>query len=119
MTESVAEIKQRPLAVFALVAGDYSCFATAGNRDGMFARGSAGKDVTPIGVEPVKKGRVAEKAIFDEFGIAGAEFARWQRVERRGVGEHEDRLMKSTDQVLAMGGIDCRFAADRGVHLCQ
>src|ERR1700739_2836901 len=115
MTESMAEIEQRPFTVLALVAGDYSRFAAASNRNGIAAGGPAGKAVAPRGVEPVKKTCVAEQAVFDEFGIAGAEFALRQGVERRSVGEHEDRLMKRTDEILAVSRIDGRLAADRGI----
>ena len=66
-----------------------------------------------------KKRRVAEQAVFGDLGIAGAKFARRQRVERRGVGKHQDRLMERADQVLAVGGIDRGLAADRGIDLRQ
>ncbi len=75
--------------------------------------------VAPIGFEPGEEIGIAEQAVFDEFGIAGAEFALRQRIERRGVGQHQDRLMESADQILAVGGIDRGLAADRGIDLRQ
>ncbi len=66
-----------------------------------------------------KNAGVAEQAVFGDLGIAGAEFARRQRVEQRRVGDHQDRLMKGADQVLAVPRIDAGLAADRGVDLRQ
>ena len=52
-----------------------------------------------------------------DLGIAGAKFARAQRVERADVGQHQRGLMKGADEVLAMRRIDRGLAADRGIDL--
>ena len=36
-----------------------------------------------------------------------------QRVEQRGVGDHQDRLVEGADQILAVTRIDAGLAADR------
>ena len=66
-----------------------------------------------------KNAGVAEQAVFHHLGIAGAEFALRQRVEQRGVGDHQDRLMERADQVLALAGVDRGLAADRRIDLRQ
>jgi len=42
-----------------------------------------------VGLEPGEERLVAERAVFGDFGIAGAELARRQRVEHGGVGNHQ------------------------------
>ena len=119
MAERVAEIEQRALAVLALVAGDDRGLGAAGGRNRMLARRAAGEDVGVVGFEPGEKGFVAEHAIFRDFGISGAELARRQRVERRRIGDHQHRLMKRAEQVLALRRVDAGLAADRRIHLRQ
>ncbi len=80
---------------------------------------AAGKDVAPIGFEPGKEAGVTEQSVFGDLGIAGAELARRQCIERRSIGEHQDRLMEGADQILAMRRIDRSLAADRGLDLRQ
>src|SRR6516165_2901194 len=89
MTECVAEVEQSALAGFALVSSDDAGLAATGHGDGVFARGISGnlgsEDVAPVHLQPAEEPSVAEQAVFDEFGVAGAEFARGQRVEQRGI----------------------------------
>ena len=121
VTESVAEIEQRPLAGLALVARHDRGLGAAAHGDGVLARGTraCAKDVAPVRLQPGEEGGVAEQAVFGDLGVAGAEFARRQSVEHGGVGEHQDRLMERADQILAVGGIDRGLAADRGIDLRQ
>src|SRR4051794_28230845 len=70
MAKGVAEIEQRALAGFALVARDDRGLGAAGGGDGMLARGATGKDVGVVGFEPAKEGLVAEYAVFGDLGIA-------------------------------------------------
>ena len=119
MAEGVAEIEQRALAGLALVARHDRGLGAAGGGDGMFARRAAGEDLGVVGLEPGEEGLVAEHAIFGDLGIAGAELARRQRVEHRGIGDHQDRLVKRAEQVLALRRIDPGLAADRGIDLRQ
>ncbi len=85
----------------------------------MLARRAAGKDVGMVGFEPGEEGLIAEHAIFGDFGVAGAELARRQRVQHRRIGDHQHRLMKRAEQVLALRRVDAGLAADRGIHLRQ
>ena len=68
-------------------------------------------------LEPVEKRRIGNERVLDDFGEAGAELAGRQRRQRRGVGDHGDRLVKGADQVLAGGMVHACLAADRGVDL--
>jgi hypothetical protein len=63
--------------------------------------------------------KIAEYAIFGDLGVTGAKLARRQRVEHRGIGDHQHRLMKRAEQILAMRRVDSGLAADRGVDLGQ
>jgi hypothetical protein len=115
--EGMAEVEERALAGFAFVAADdQSLGATArGNRFDAFI--AALENGLPVLFQPGEKLLVVNEAVFRDFGIAGAELARWQAVEHAGIGEHEDRLMKCADEVLALAGVDAGLAADGGVDL--
>ena len=117
MAERVAEIEQRSLAVLAFVARDDRRLGAARGGDGVFARRAAGKDLGVVGFEPGEERRVTQHAVLGNLGIPGAELTWRQRVEDRGVGDHQHRLMESPDQVLALRRIDSSLAADRRVHL--
>ena len=124
VAERVAEIEQLAVAGLALVARDDRGLGAAAHRDGVFARGTsggiaAGEYVFPIGFEPGEEGGVAEQAVFGDFGVAGAEFALRQHVKQSRVGDNQDRLMESADEVLAVAGVDGGLAADRGIDLRQ
>ena len=119
VAEGMAEIEQHALAGLALVARDDPGLGAAAHRDGVLARGTAREHVLPVRFQPGEERGVAEQAVFGDLGIAGAEFARRQRIEQRGVGDHQHRLVEGADQVLAMRGIDRGLAADRGIDLRQ
>ena len=87
--------------------------------DRVFARRAARENIGVVGLQPGEEGFVAEHAVFGDFGIAGAELARRQRVEHRGVGDHQQRLVKRAEQILALRRIDAGLAADRGIDLRQ
>ncbi len=77
----------------------------------------AGKHLAPVRLQPDEELGVAEQPVFGDLGIAGAELAQRQRVEQRGVGDHQDRLVEGADQVLALRRVDAGLAADRGIDL--
>ena len=68
------------------------------------ARRAAGKHLAPVLLQPGEEFRPVDQPVFGDLGIAGAEFARRQRVERAGIGEHQLRLVEHADQVLAVRG---------------
>ena len=119
MPEGVAEIEQRAVAGLALVARHDRGLAAARDRDRVLARRTAGEHVLPVRLQPGEEAGIAEQAELRDLRIAGAEVARGKRVEQRGIGDHQDRLMERADQVLAVARIDPGLAADRGIDLRQ
>ena len=51
--------------------------------------------------EALEQFHVVNDAVFDDFGEAGAKLARRQRLQRVEIAEHEARLVKCADQILA------------------
>src|SRR6185312_17074240 len=94
MAERVAEIEERALAALALVGGDDRRLGAAARDHGMAPRRRvAGEQRCAVGLQPGEEGCVADKAVFDDLGVAGGELARRQRRQRVAVGEDEARLM--------------------------
>ncbi len=119
MAEGMTEIEQCALAGFALVARHDSGFGAAGCGDGVFARSAACENIGVIGLEPGEERFIAEHAIFGDFGIAGAKLTRRQRIQHRGIRDHQKRLVKRAEQILALRRIDPGLAADGGIDLRQ
>src|SRR5712691_6439727 len=113
MAESMAEIEQGALASLALVARHGQGLGSTAGRDRVLARRTTRERLAPVGLKPGEEGRITDETIFDDLGIAGAELARRQGVEQRGVGNHQDRLVEGADEVLAVARIDRGLAADR------
>ena len=82
VAEGVAEIEQRALALLGLVGDDDARLGRATHRDRLRPRRAAGKHVPPARLEEFEEVPVADQAVFDHLGVAGAEFARAQGVER-------------------------------------
>ena len=89
VAERMAEVEQCPVAPFVFVGRHAGGLGAAGLRDGGTAGRSAREDLTAVALEPLEEAGVVDQAVFDGFGIAGAELARRQRVEAVGVGEDE------------------------------
>lgn len=66
-----------------------------------------------------KKIRLVDQAVFHHFGVAGAEFARTERIEHRRIRQHQIRLVEDANEVLAVAGVDAGLAADGGIDLRQ
>ena len=121
MPEGVAEIEQRAVAGLALVARHdrRPCRGTRWRSHARAPPDRRREHVLPVRLQPGEEAGIAEQAELRDLRIAGAEVARGQRVEQRGIGDHQDRLVERADQVLAMARIDRGLAADRGVDLRQ
>ena len=81
VAEGVAEIEQRALALLGLVGDDDARLGGATRRDRLGPRRTAGEDVAPAGLQEFEESPVADQAVFDHLGVAGAELALAQRVE--------------------------------------
>ncbi len=102
MPEGVAKIEQRPIAGLALVARHDLRLHPATDGDGMFPRGPAIKHIAPVALQPGEEIGITDQAVFRHFGIASPHDACRQRIEQSGIGHDQDRLVKRTDQILAM-----------------
>ncbi len=119
MAEGMTEIEQCALAGLALVARHDRGLGAARGGDGVLARSAACENIGVIGLEPGEERFVAQHAVFGDFGIAGAELARRQRIQHRGIRDHQKRLVKRAEQILALWRIDPGLAADRRIDLRQ
>ena len=102
VAEGVAEIEQRALALFGFVGDDDAGLGGAAGRDRLGAGRTAGENLPPTGLEKLEEIAVADQAVFDDFGIAGAKLAPAQRIEAAGIGENERGLVERADQILAV-----------------
>ena len=83
VAEGVAEIEQRAFALLGLVGGDDARLGGAAPGDRLQTRRAAGEHFAPVRLQPVEEIAIADQAVFDDLGVAGAKLARAQRVERR------------------------------------
>ena len=72
-----------------------------------------------VGVNPIKKCHVSDRAVFDNFGQSSTEFAIWQSFQNTQIAHYPLRLVKRANHVLAHGVIDGRFAAHGRIDLRQ
>ena len=118
--ECVAEVEQRPATGFALILCDDIGLGGTGVVDRPGAdRAIPGAEGFGVAFHPFEEAGIVDQAVFHGFGVAGQEFARRQGLEDPDIGEDQGRLMERPDQVLALGGVDSSFAADRTVDLGQ
>ena len=118
--EGVTQVQERALAAFAFVGGDDPRLCRAGNPDGLDAgfllalqHGHA------VGLQPVEEIRVVDQAILHHLRIASEKLAAGQGGKNPRIGQHQTRLIKGADQVLAVTAVDPGLAADRTVDLRQ
>ena len=114
MAEGMAKIEQCASAAgLALVFGDDARFRRDARRDRMFGLGACEPDHRAARLfQPVEKGAIAEHAVFEHFGVAGAQFARGKRAERIEICQHQRWLVEGADEVLARSSVDRGLAPD-------
>ena len=120
MAEGVPQVEQGPPPALLFVLGDDGRLGGAGGQHGVapgFA--VAGDQGGALGLEPGEEVWVGDQAVLDHLGVAGQQLALRQGRERADVGQHQPRLVKGADQVLALAGVDPGLAADRAVDLRQ
>ena len=117
------EVQQRAAVVglfLALVVADHRGLEGAGALDRLGLRVAVAADhALAVPLAPGEERGVADQAGLGDLGVSGAQFARRQRAQRAGVGQHHARLVERADQVLAALRVDPGLAADRGIHLRQ
>ncbi|QTK81333.1 Hypothetical protein AT6N2_L0403 [Agrobacterium tumefaciens] len=119
VTEGMAEIQKGAHAIFLLVGHDNICLRLATRRNRLNASGAAGADFVPVLFQPEEEIRLVDQTVLDDFGVAGAELARTERIEHRRIGQDQIRLVKNTEKVLAVAAVDAGLATDGGIDLRQ
>jgi len=76
-------------------------------------------DVCGVFLQPGKKTAIVDGAVLDDFSQTGVEFSFGKACKRSGINNNRRWLVKSAHQVFAFDMVDCRFSADRSVHLCE
>ena len=116
--EGVPVVEERAAAVFVRVGGDDGGLdLTAAADDLAVKRGRerVRKEFVRVFFEQLEEFRVAEDGGLDRFGEAVAEFLFGQRREGVWVDEHPAGLVERADEVLALGEVHRRLAADARV----
>ena len=118
VAQRVAEVQDRPVVALGLVLGDHQRLQLrAALDDEADRRVVEVEHLTMVALEEVDQLGRQDRAGLDDLGEPGAQLARRQGPQRRRVGDHQPRVMKRADQVLAGRDVDAGLAADRRVDL--
>ena len=108
------------LALFLRIALDHRGLQTAGAADDPVEHVQlAGEEAGGVTLDLVEVRALQHDAVLDDLGQARAKVAQGERAGRGGIDDDQPRLVEGADEVLGLGMIDGRLAADRGVHLGQ
>ena len=69
-----------------------------------------------VRLDQVEDHRVGDEPCLDHLGEPGDEVVGRHRLQRREVAQHAGRRVEGPDQVLSLGRVDARLAADGGIH---
>ena len=120
MAEGVAEVQDRPAALFAFVLGDDLRLDFAASAHGVDeGLGLADQQVVQVALQPGEERRIGDHPDLHHFRQAGAELALRQRAQHADVRNDRARLMEGADEVLAGRMVDRGLAADGGIHQRQ
>ena len=118
MAERMTQVQQRTHAAFRLVLGDNRRLGPARGCHRMLDRIRRQRQhIGAVRLQPVKKDRIIDQAVFQHFGITGSQVARWKRCQKARIGNHEAWLVEGADHVLAARRVHRRLAANRTVDL--
>jgi hypothetical protein len=105
VAEGVAQVQQGPPAVaprLELVIGDHGGFQPAAFADGVRQRRRiAGHGACAMGLAPIPE-RTFQQAMLGHLAPARPQLARGQGAQRRGIGQHQLRLVEGAEQILAV-----------------
>ena len=120
MAKRVSVVEESAPAGFPLILRDDLSLDLAGARDGVRQRRVVQRQQR-IGIlfQPLKELGVRYHTIFDDLRNSGLELALRERTQEIHVGQHRNRLMKRSDEILARRMIDGRLPANGGVDLRQ
>ena len=120
VAKGVAKVQNSAQARFALVLRHHVGFDLAAALDRMGQRHRVtGQQRIQVGRDPVQKAQVCYRAILDDLGQAGAEFALRQGAQHLQVAHHQLRLVEGAYHVLAQRVVDAGLATDRRIDLRQ
>ena len=120
MTKRVAEVQQRPVALFKFVADHDFGLHLAGPGDGMDPGGHiACRHRRAVLFQPVEKSRITQQPVFHHLAITRQKIAFRQGAQHIGIGQHQHGLIKRAHQIFAMRRVDPGFATDGTVDLRQ
>ena len=118
VAQCVAVVQDQARPLVALVGGDGLGLGPDAPRDEILEDpGIAGPDPLDASLQRLQDGRVDRQPVLRHLGQPGPVLAVRKRRQRPDVREHHDRLVERPDQVLALGQIHRRLAADGGVDL--
>src|SRR5512134_292289 len=118
VAKRVSEVEHYARAGFQLIARHYLGLVRAGALDGVGQRlGLAAGEPAHVGLKPFKERGVADQPVLNDLREPRSQFARGERPERVGIGNHRERLVERSDHVLAERVVDRRLAPDRGINL--
>ncbi len=123
MREGMAQVQQRAAVagfLLTLVIHHHGGLEGAGRGYGFGLQASVAVDQRlTVRLAPFVKRGVADQPGLDDFCVARLQLPARQGGQRTGIGQHDARLVKCAEQVLAEIGIDAGFTADAGIHLRQ
>ena len=120
VAKGVAKVQNSAQARFALVLRHHVGFDLAAALDRMGQRHRVtGQQRIQVGRDPVQKAQVCYRAILDDLGQAGAEFALGQGAQYLQVAHHQLRLVEGAYHVFAQRVVDAGLATDRRIDLRQ
>ena len=111
VAKGVTEIQNSADAAFAFVLSDHPSFdlATALHRLGQGLR-IPRQQIIQVLLDPIEEGHVGNRAVFDDLGQTGAEFARRQCVQGGQITQHPFGLVERAHHVFAQRVVDGGFA---------
>src|SRR5438445_8647952 len=62
---------------------------------------------------------IANNSVFDDLGVTLTQLPWRKGIKRTDVGDHERRMMKCPNQILAQLDVHARFPADCAIDHCQ
>ncbi len=120
MTKCVPKVEQGAIPLLCLIAHDDFGLHLARSFDRVISgRQIPGGHGRGVGFKPGEKISIPKQPVFHHLTIARQKIPWRQGGKQPGVAQNERRLMKRTNKVLAVAGVDSGFATHRTVHLRQ
>ena len=120
MTEGVAKVQKRTISLLGLISRYNLCFHLNRATHNMNTRSNiTGCHFRAIGFKPFKEFCIPKQTVFDDLTAARQKIARGQCSKDINVSQHKAWLVKRSDKVLTVTGVDTCLATHRTVDLRQ